>query len=141
MPSNKQPLTLRREYSPEEYALLAHGLVPKQMEDKWFIFLEDGRLYLCRSWTGCCIYEVAFIEQNGQYVMAEAWVNRDPGQYKSTDDRYDALLLLYLIEHLMLGRKVEFPQCSDLDPDQNILQQWSMIGRGREGIDPDQSAS
>ena len=137
MPSSKQQLTLPRAYSPQEYALLSQGLVPKQMEDKWFVFLEDVRLYLCRSWTGYCIYEVAFIEQDGQHVIAEAWVNREPGQYNSTDDEYDVALLRYLMDHLLLGYRVSFPQRSDLGQDQNVLHQWSLIGRGREGVGSD----
>mgnify|MGYP005859101111 CR=1 FL=1 len=141
MPSSKQQLTLQRAYSPEEYGRIARGLVPKQMEDKWFIFLENDRLHLCRSWTGYCIYEVAFVEQNGQHVIAEAWVNRDPGQYASTDDRHDALLLAYLIDHLMLGRDVEFPERSEIGEEQNAVYQWSMSGRGREGVAPEQPDS
>jgi len=137
MPSIKQQLTLRRAYLPKEYALLARGLVPEQMEDKWFIFFENDRLYLCRSWTGYCIYEAAFSEQDGQHVIAKAWVNRDPGQYNSTDDEYDIALLRYLMDHLLLGYRVSFPQRSDLDQDQNVLYQWSLVGRGREGIEPD----
>ena len=33
------------------------------MEDKWFIFMENGILYFHRSWTGVCIYQVHFDEQ------------------------------------------------------------------------------
>lgn len=90
------------------------------MEDKWFVFLESDRLYLCRSWTGSCIYEVQLVEQNGQHAIAEAWVNRDPKQYKATDDKHDSDLLLYLIDCLMLGYDVSFPERQEFDPPKTV---------------------
>jgi len=32
------------------------GLVPEEIEDKWFIYWEDDTLFFHRSWTGNCIY-------------------------------------------------------------------------------------
>lgn len=44
----------------KEYARLSLGLIPEEMEDKWFIYLEDNKLYCHRSWTGLCTYIVEF---------------------------------------------------------------------------------
>lgn len=44
----------------KEYARLSLGLIPEEMEDKWFIYLEDNKLYCHRSWTGLCAYIVEF---------------------------------------------------------------------------------
>jgi len=51
-------LPYTRVLSLEEYERISFGLRPRQMEDKWFIFLEDDWLYLHRSWTGTCVYKV-----------------------------------------------------------------------------------
>jgi hypothetical protein len=53
-------LALERIYSTAEFAQIAQGCVPQQMEDKWFIFYEAPWLFLHRSWTGYCIYQVRF---------------------------------------------------------------------------------
>ena len=31
------------------------GHIPEMMEDKWFIYWQDDRLFFHRSWTGYCI--------------------------------------------------------------------------------------
>jgi hypothetical protein len=109
------------------------GLIPEQMEDKWFVFFENDRLYFHRSWTGYCIFEVAFAATNNAFVIGAAEVNREPTQYSATDDAYDARLLSFLINSLLLEKDVEFPSPSGPTSDANVLQQWSLIGRAMLG--------
>jgi len=79
------------------------------MEDKWFIYLEQDWLYFHRSWTGFCTYAVRLSATGEGTRVVEAWVTRDPAQYRTADDQRDAEILGYLVERLLLGRKVEFP--------------------------------
>jgi hypothetical protein len=110
MPEVKTRLPLGGQFTPDEQRRIAHGLVPEEMEDKWFIFYEDGWLHLHRSWTGLCVYVVKLRPTaDGGSELEEAWVNRDPAQYKETDQARDAAMLAYLIERLLLGRNVPFP--------------------------------
>ncbi len=44
-------------FTERQYAKLIKGLIPKQMEDKWFVFYADNWLYFHRSWTGFGIYK------------------------------------------------------------------------------------
>lgn len=132
MPAKRQRLALDNVYSPEDYEVLVRGVLPQQMEDKWFIFMEADRLYFCRSWSGFCVYEVQLTERDGRYLITEAWVNRDPEQYQETDDRHDAGVLCVLIDYLMLGREARLPQRQDLTQEENSIYWWSQIGRGRE---------
>jgi hypothetical protein len=41
LPAEHTRLVVEREFSEEEYARMARGLVLGAMEDRWFIFLED----------------------------------------------------------------------------------------------------
>jgi hypothetical protein len=41
-----------------EFARLRAGLIPQQMEDKWFIYYEEPHLFLHRSWTGAPVYRL-----------------------------------------------------------------------------------
>lgn len=97
MPEASARLHVEKTYSAEEYAGIAMGLIPQEMEDRWFMFLEDDWLYLHRSWTGNMIYKVRFASIADGYQIAETWVNRDPAQYKRTDDDFDVIELLALI--------------------------------------------
>ena len=105
----RAPLTLERAFTEEEYEQVRHGVIPKVMEDRWFIFLEEDVLYIHRSWTGFCIYQVSFKKDGEQYRVVEAFVNRDPNEYPATDDHYDARLLNFLIDHFLLQRPAILP--------------------------------
>jgi len=55
-PSKKTTVHLDRTFSPQEMEHIRRGLVPEQMEDKWFIYWQDDTLFFHRSWTGSCIH-------------------------------------------------------------------------------------
>jgi hypothetical protein len=101
MPEAKQPLHVEKIYSAVAYSGIARGMIPAEMEDKWFMFLEDDWLYLHRSWSGNLIYQVRFEPTSDEYRIAEVWVNRDPSQYTETNEEYEAALLLTLIDWLV----------------------------------------
>jgi hypothetical protein len=101
------------------------------MEDKWFIFFEAPCLYLHRSWTGVCIYVVRCREDGAGAVVEEAWANRDPAEYRRTDDAYDARLLGYLIDRLLLSLPAEFPVSPEADPSKTDLYKHNVVGHAR----------
>ena len=73
------------------------------MEDKWFIYLEDGQLCLHRSWTGTWIYALR-LGPGRQLARGGAWVNRDPDQYGCTNLDVDRQQLARLIDGLLSAR-------------------------------------
>jgi hypothetical protein len=79
------------------------------MEDKWFIYCEDGWLYLHRSWTGSLIYWIKLDGSSSGVRVVDSWVNRDPEEYKETDIEYDRQMLNFLIRRILLGEEVDFP--------------------------------
>ena len=81
---------------------IRQGLIPAEMEDKWFVYWADAVLYFHRSWTGCCIYVVRFVADGEGWRMTEAQVNRDPEQYCETDDAADVRMVSFLIDRLLL---------------------------------------
>ncbi|MEH2176554.1 hypothetical protein [Nostoc sp.] len=98
MPSVYKNLTLETVYSQEEFDRIAAGVIPEQMENKWFIFYKAPWLYLHRSWTGFCIFKVRFEVVAENVKIAEVQVNRDPAQYSNTDDKRDASMLAILLD-------------------------------------------
>ncbi len=114
MPESRKRLSFKREFSQEEYTRLSLGLVPREMEDKWLIFLEDNQLFFHRSWTGHCLYQLCLEKKEQGYSVAEAWGNRNQDQYRNTDDEYDGALLAFLIDNFLLGKHTPFPVPSGL---------------------------
>lgn len=93
MPGHRERIDFQRTFSEAEFARIESGHVPQEMEDKWFVFFEDGWVYLHRSWTGFCIFQVRVAKTAGGWRVEEAWVNRDGSQYQSRGTQADAELL------------------------------------------------
>jgi hypothetical protein len=140
MSDKKTRLILDCNFSETQFQKISRGLIPLGMEDKWFIFLEDNTLYFHRSWTGECIYQITFSKEQNKYVPKEVWVCRDFNKYKFITDKYDAELVLFLIENLLLENNVPFPLPLSLE---NIIPkgvfQHSVSGTGyKESITADE---
>ena len=109
LPQQRAALSFERAFTEEEYELIRQGVIPEEMENKWFIFVEEDVLYVHRSWTGFCMYQVRLKKEGAEYRVVEAFANRDSNQYSATDDHYDVKLLNFLIDHFLLGRSSTFP--------------------------------
>lgn len=132
-------LNVQRTYTAAEMTRIRSGLIPEEMEDKWFVYYEGDTLYLHRSWTGFCIYQARFERRGDEYALVDARVSRDPEQYTSNDDAHDAQLLLYLIDVLLLGQSAPFPSTDGADEQTAALQAWSAAGQAALGVVPPQS--
>ena len=137
MPKARANLKVERVFSSEEMERIKYGLIPEEMEDKWFIYYEEDRLYFHRSWTGYRIYVVEFQKWEDQFVISRVQANRDAEQYTEKDDEYDAKMLLFLIDLLLLGRAPEFPVRDEGEsPEDESLRMWSLVGRAMLGDGP-----
>ena len=103
MPVQRATLSVDGRYSAEEMGRIKVGLIPESMDDRWFIFLEDDHLYMHRSWTGFCIFDVELQREGNDWVIARVEVNRDSEQYGSTDPVEDVGRLSRLIDRLLQG--------------------------------------
>jgi ADP-ribosyl-[dinitrogen reductase] hydrolase len=135
MPARSATITLDRRFTPAELDLIRTGVVPEEMEDKWFVYWRDDQLHFHRSWTGFCVYVVDFDTDEGR--MVRALVNRDPDQYSQTDDQLDAELIAYLIDVLLLGRAAPFPS-NEPDAGKSALAAWAEVGQAMLGDRPGQ---
>jgi hypothetical protein len=81
MPAAKIRLHVDRMFTEEEYHCLQKGFLPEEMEDKWFAYFENEWLFIHRSWTGFCIYQVHLVPSGSEYSMDEIWVNGDTDQF------------------------------------------------------------
>jgi hypothetical protein len=135
LPANTATIQLDRTFSFQEMDRIRRGLLPEQMEDKWFIYWNDDTLFFHRSWTGFCIYVVHFVTDNEGCRMIKAEVNRDPEQYREINDIRDVELISYLIDVLLLHQEAVFPSDEE-SPEKRSLIKWSFVGRAMLGEHP-----
>lgn len=134
------PLPFAAAYSAAEFARIAEGFVPAQMEDKWFIFHEAPHLFLHRSWTGLPVYRLRLEPREEGVVVVEAlWSNA-----LATDDaaarEYEARLLDFLVAVLLLGQRKPFPRPSGVDESAPGVFQHHVAGTGHAEIVVDANA-
>lgn len=109
-PEQKAALNFQALFSDAEAEQLIQGVIPRQMEDKWFIYFADGWLRFHRSWTGAFIYAIKLDGSPAGVRVTESWVNRNPEQYGITDLEYDQNMLRSLIDVKLLKKPyVPFP--------------------------------
>lgn len=97
MPEQKECFVFERTLTVDEIEQIKEGHIPQEMEDKWFMYYQNGKLFIHRSWTGFCIYIVDISEDGRMRVV----VNRNPEQYKEKDIERDKLMLNILINNLI----------------------------------------
>lgn len=114
----------RDEFADHEFELLSLGLVPQQMEDKWFIYFDGLSAHLHRSWTGQHVYRINFAPKSRGFTVDQAWVATDAAQ-----GQLDAALLRFLIRGLILGQDVPFPVPLGVDAEQEPVFKHALVGQ------------
>lgn len=93
----------------KERIRIERGVVPVEMEDKWFVFFENPFLFFHRSWTGHLIYQVEIRDLPAGPTVCSANVVDDGRLYRRRADEYEVLFLDFLIRGFILGQPVPFP--------------------------------
>ena len=89
-------------FTNEEFAKLTRGFIPQQMEDKWFIYYDEGWLYFHRSWTGFGIYKAQIFKEHYGYLIKDFWAERNFVKYQG-GDYSDEYYFPELIADTLLG--------------------------------------
>ena len=135
LPRRRTTILLDRIFSQDELNILRRGLIPAQMEDKWFIYWKDDALYFHRSWTGDCIFIVHFVVEDGTGKMVRAEVRYAPKRNNPNADKENAEMISYLIDVLLLDRARMFPS-DNMTPEESVIMSWSTVGRAMFGQHP-----
>jgi hypothetical protein len=123
MPARAATFTLDVTFPPLDSLLIARGSVPREMEEKWLVLLADGVLRFHRSWTGIFIYEVGATWCGDRLHLGSVRANREPDQYRETDDGHDAAMLRWVIDVVLRGISSIFPVRGDVP-----MQAWAVAG-------------
>src|ERR1700757_233868 len=103
------PLAYHASFDAEQFAKLQQGLVPREMEDKWFVYYSAPFLYLHRSWSGKPVYRVEVGAEGAGARGVRAELSKARGASES-ELAHQALMLDFLISNLLLGESKPFPR-------------------------------
>jgi hypothetical protein len=131
MPRKHLSIEFEYQFEAREMQVIRKGVLPYQMEDKWFIYYHRGnynrcKLFLHRSWTGLCPYVGYFKEDvEGGAILYRIDVNREIEQ--TSDDRTHEILSFFSIIGVMMfgGEPLILNSGSDAD----TIALWSTFGR------------
>ena len=126
---------LKLSFSKEQYLKIKNGLIPNEMEDKWFIYFENDWLFFHRSWTGFGIYRAEIVtemdnSEGREYAIKDFYVERNKKYYNYESDEYDLDVLLQLIVWGLLEldvRKHFFDKYGT--GEQSSIKMWSEFGQ------------
>lgn len=81
----------------EAMGIIKCGHIPEAMEDHWFMYCEGNTIRYYRSWSGLCIFVAKYVEEEDNVRITHLLINREPTQYKETDDKKDVALFMALL--------------------------------------------
>ncbi|MCQ3806147.1 MAG: hypothetical protein OXB92_00775 [Acidimicrobiaceae bacterium] len=108
-----------RVWTDAEMGSIRRGYVPHMMEEKWFMFMEQNRLFAHRSWTGFGIYEATFAPTEGGHVIETAFVTGDNSKHLRSSDEEESAFLETLIASHLLRQPLSEEQRDGNDPHTN----------------------
>jgi ADP-ribosylglycohydrolase len=126
-------------FTGRQFSKLTKGLIPQQMEDKWFIYCENEWLYFHRSWTGNGVYKAKLNKVADGYTIKEFWAERNQEKYRNEDDHTDIETFTFLIARGFLGIDVRNIYSSrNIKTETDVLKGWSNFGNmlfTNQGVD------
>ena len=121
--TDPQPIPApERVWTDEEMGSIRLGYVPHMMEEKWFMFMEQNRLFAHRSWTGFGIYEAIFTPVEGGHVIESAVITGDDSKHQRSSDEEESAFLETLIASHLLRQPLSEEQRDANDP----LTNWEL---------------
>jgi hypothetical protein len=124
-----QKISIKLVFSEEQYIKIKNGLIPREMEDKWFIFFENNWLYFHRSWTGFGIYKSEITESNKKYCINEFYAERNKEKYTCDNENEDVDNFAFLIAWGLLNvdvREIFFKK--NIGTEKEAIKSWSNFG-------------
>lgn len=126
---NPKRIVVDLHFTDKQFLKLTNGLIPQQMEDKWFIYYENEWLYFHRSWTGNGMYKAKLNKETDGYSITEFWAERNQEKHKNEDDNSDIETFSFLIARGLLGIDVRSIYLNrNIKTETDTVKGWSNFG-------------
>lgn len=103
MPERHTRINLSLTYDDAQMDSIRLGFKPTDMDEKWFLYFADDRLYFHRSATGNLIFIVLFrLGEDGLWHGDQAIASRDPDYTRTPDVAEERRLIAELIDVFLL---------------------------------------
>lgn len=126
---NPKQLEIYLEFTESQFNKIKNGLIPEEMEDKWFIYYEEGFLHFHRSWTGYGLFKAKITKEPTGYIIRDFLVERNIEKYSNLDDDGDRTTLKLLISNGLLHEPLSSLKTeSSLDSSDEALKNYVVYG-------------
>ena len=126
---NPKRIDIDLQFTDKQFSKLFRGLIPRQMEDKWFIYFENDWLFFHRSWTGFGNYKAKLNKGKDGYSIKEFWAERNQEKYKNENDKTDIENFSFLIARGLLGIDVnQIYSNQNIKSETDPIKGWSNFG-------------
>ena len=98
---NPKKIPINLIFNEEQYKKIKIGFIPSMMEEKWFVFFEDGWVHWVRSWTGAEWVKAEIKKENDKYIMSEFFL--EAGVSEENDIKKDAEIFESFMNVLISG--------------------------------------
>jgi ADP-ribosyl-[dinitrogen reductase] hydrolase len=98
--TNPKKLDVSISLNIEQLNKLKLGLIPNEMEDKWFAYFHNEYIHFHRSWTGYEIFKAKINTNDKGYQINEFWVEQNPEKYKELIDERNISIFKSHINYL-----------------------------------------
>ncbi len=136
---NPKRIVLDLLFTDKQCLKLTRGLIPQQMEDKWFIYYENEWLSFHRSSTGYGLYKAKLNKEADGYSIKEFWAERNKEKYKNEDDNTDIETFSFLIARGLLGIDInQIYSNRNIKAEADVSKGWSNFGNmlfTNQGVD------
>ena len=95
-------LPYERFFYDSEAKKILEGFKPRDMDDKWFIYAQDGWVYFIRSWQGKYIFGLKLDGSPAGVRITNCWVNANKEEYNSQSQEAEIALINNIIESHLL---------------------------------------
>lgn len=103
MPTNTIQVSASMSLNAEQMRRVRFGLVPKEMDDRWFVFFEDPHLFISRSWQHKMFYCADFEEsEDGGGELRKIVINADVGSTTKQGANHARKLVRFIIMDLLV---------------------------------------
>jgi hypothetical protein len=96
-PKKREPLDVPEIFPDAKAERIKKGHIPVDMDDRWFIYFEDGWLHFHRSWTGAHIFALRLDNCPAGVCVVDGWASRESEQYRSQGTDRDRETVVGLI--------------------------------------------
>lgn len=81
----------------DEMDILRMGHIPESQEDHWFMYCTDEHIRYFRSWTGDCMYEAHYRQEDDAFIIDHLVINHALVEFGVNGDDSAAWLFRYLL--------------------------------------------